>query len=56
MAQQQNAAKKKSFRCNGYDKLTFMPHLGNVMQKANQMLHVLSRIKRDIIFEQNKLM
>ena len=28
------------------DKLTFASHLGNVIKKANQKLHVLSRVKR----------
>ena len=34
------------------DKLTFTSHLGNIIKKANQKLHALSRVK---CFEQNKL-
>ena len=36
------------------DKLTFMSHLGNIIKKANQKLHALSRIKY-MGSEQNKL-
>ena len=34
------------------DKLTFTSHLGNIIKKANQKLHALSRVKCS---EQNKL-
>ena len=37
------------------DKLTFTPHLRNIIKKANQKLHALSRIKCYKGFEQNKL-
>ena len=37
------------------DKLTFTSHLGNIVKKANQKLHALSRVKCHMGFEQNKL-
>ena len=37
------------------DKLTFRSHLGNIIKKANQKLHVLSRVKCYMGFEPNKL-
>ena len=37
------------------DKLTFSSHLGNIIEKANQKLHALSRIKCYMGFEENKL-
>ena len=37
------------------DKLTFTSHLGNIIKKANQKLHALSRVKCHMGFEQNKL-
>ena len=38
------------------DKLTFTPYLGNIIKKANQKLHILSRIKCYMRCKQNKLM
>ena len=37
------------------DKLTFTSHLGNIIKKANQKLHALSRVKFCMGSEQNKL-
>ena len=37
------------------DKLTFMSHLGNIIKKANQKLHALSRVKCYMGLEPNKL-
>ena len=37
------------------DKLTFTSHLGNIIKKANQKLHALSRVKCYMDSEQNKL-
>ena len=37
------------------DKLTFTSHLGNIIKKANQKLHALSRVKCYMGSDQNKL-
>ena len=37
------------------DKLAFTSQLGNIIKKANQKLHALSRVKCYMGFEQNKL-
>ena len=37
------------------DKLTFMPHLENIIKKTRRKLHTLNRIKCYMCFEQNKL-
>ena len=36
--------------------LNFTPHLGNLIKKGNQKLHVLSRVKCYMGFEQNKFL
>ena len=37
------------------DKPPFTPRLGNIIGKANQKLHALSRLKHYMGFEQSKL-
>ena len=46
--------KKKVLGITIDDKLTFTPHFGNKIKKANRKLHALSRVKRYMGFEQNK--
>ena len=38
------------------EKLTYPPQIGNIIKKVNQKLHAISRVKRYMDFEQNKLM
>ena len=51
----ESSKEEKVLRITIDDKLTFTSHLGNIIKKANQKLHALSRVKCHMGFEQNKL-